>query len=265
MPESSHDKQARPASRFAGRDGVTAEERDRPPGNDDVIALEQHAAAQQPAQLGLFAVSDAGVFQMPSGGLPELSAHAGLDLARTEFRRHLEAAGRPFNTIESYGYDLGILQDLVGPIPINRIERNDIARFLGDASSKSTRKRRLTSVRQFFRYLIEDVRVLRVDPTEGYYPHHIALRTPIPLFGGEQQTILAAAARDEPWSEIAIWLMLRLGLTRSELLALHRDHIDRTAVEHPVVYIVYEQISKQSKDRRLAGDRTFEHPARSVF
>jgi integrase/recombinase XerD len=149
-----------------------------------------------------------------------------------------------------------VLEKQVGPKPVDRITRRDIARFLGDASNKATRKRRLTSARRFFQFLIDE-RVLQIDPTEGYFPHHIELRLPVPLFPDEQDTLLAAAAEDEPWSELAIWLMLKLGLTRSELLGLDRDHVDRTDESRPLIYIFYQESSKQSKERTLAADSRF--------
>ncbi len=245
-------------SRFRGRDGVTTDEREQPPyGSDALARLESEAREYRPAQLDLFAVGDGGAFIQEVGGLAPLAARSSLDLARTTYRRHLEALGRPRNTIESYSYDLTVLEHLIGPKPLNRIERRDIARYLGDASSKTTRKRRLTSARRFFRYLIDEVKVLKFDPTEGYYPHPIVLRAPAPLFEQEQRDLLAAADADEEWSALAVWLMMRLGLTRAELLALKRDHIDRTSPLEPVVYVVYDAVSKQSKDRKLATDRDF--------
>ena len=246
------------SSRFRGVDGVTADERDLPPAGDEQVAgLERAAAEAVPAQLDLFTVTDAGIYATEVGGLPPVSSHSSLDLARTAYRRHLERTRRPRNTIESYCYDLQVFEDVIGPKPLNRIERQDVAQFLGEAHSKSTRKRRLTSLRRFFRYLIDDVRVLRFDPTEGYYPHQIRLRAPVPLFADEQVALLDAARADEPWSALAIWLMMRLGLTRAELLALERDHIDRTQPRAPVVHIVYDELARQSKERRLAADAGF--------
>ena len=245
-------------SRFRGVDGVTTDERDLPPvGDQQVAGLERAAAAAVPAQLDLFTVTDAGAYATEVGGLPPVSPHSSLALARTAYRRHLERSRRPRNTIESYSYDLQVFEDVIGPKPLNRIDRQDVARFLGEAHSKSTRKRRLTSLRRFFRYLIDDARALRFDPTEGYYPHQIRLRSPVPLFADEQADLLDAARADEPWSALAIWLMMRLGLTRAELLALERDHIDRTQPQAPVVHIVYDEVTKQSKERRLAADADF--------
>jgi len=247
----------RPA-RFSGVDGVTQQQRDQPPIDDEAaLLLELDAADAVPAQLDLFVSTDPGTWTTEIGGLPPVAAHSSLDLARSEYRRHLERQRRPRNTIESYCYDLQVLEEMIGPKPINRVDRLDVARFLGEAHSKSTRKRRLTSLRRFFRYLIDDVRVLKFDPTEGYYPHQIQLRLPVPLFQNEQRALLDAALGDESWSALAIWLMMRLGLTRSELLALERDHIDLTDEAAPVVHIVYREASKQSKGRQLAADREF--------
>jgi integrase/recombinase XerD len=261
MPDENDQEAPEPlehVSRFRGRDGVTSDERDSPPvGDAEVAKLEADARERQTAQLDLFSMGDAGTFVTDVGGLSPLTARSSIDLARTAYRLHLHALNRPRNTIESYGYDLHVLEQLIGPKPINRIDRADIARFLGDTTNKTTRKRRLTSARRFFQYLIEDLKVLKFDPTEGYYPHHIALRAPAPLYVAEQQALLRAAEDDEPWSALAIWLMMRMGLTRAELLALDRDHIDRSVPEHPVVHIVYDEISRQSKDRRLAADDRF--------
>lgn len=245
-------------SRFRGRDGVTNEERELPPvGSARHAQLEAEVHDLRSAQLDLFAVGEDGASASDIGGLSPLSARSSLNLARTAYRRHLESLNRPRNTIVSYSYDLNVFEQLIGPKPLNKIERGDVARLLGDANSKTTRKRRLTSARRFFRYLIDDLKVLKFDPTDGYYPHHIALRAPAPLFEEEQRALLDAARADEDWSALAIWLMMRIGLTRAELLALKRDHIDRSSPDQPVVYVMYDEVSRQSKDRRLATDRNF--------
>jgi len=245
-------------SRFRGLEGVTEEDRRRPPADDPTLVdLEYAAADALPDQLPLFGETSDGAFTAAVGGVQPLQPSSSLDLARTWYRRELELARRPRNTIEAYSFDLQILENLVGPKPLNRIDRRDIARLLGEANNRTTRKRRLTSVRGFFRFLIEDARVLRIDPTEGYYPHAIQLRSPIPLFADEREAMLAAAIADEPWSATAIWLMMRLGLARSELLALRRDHIDRTSPNTPVVFIFYDDPIKQSKERKLAATGEF--------
>ncbi len=233
------------------RDGVTSEERDHAPGDPPLAALETSVQPPEPNQLSLFALTSQGIVGPSIGGLPPLTATSSLSLAREWYHRELEQARRPPNTISAYTHDLAVLEHLIGPRSINAITRRDIARYLGDANSRTTRKRRLTSARRFFSYLIDTVKVLRENPTEGYYPHGIQLRSPVPLFPDEQQRLLDAAAADEPWSEVAVMLMMRYGLTRAELLALERDHIDRTTDPAPTVYVFYRDVARRGKERHL--------------
>ena len=114
-----------------------------------LLDLEREAASRAADQLSLFAPGPAGSFTPLLGGLAPLTAQSSLDLARAWYRRELEQAKRPVNTIESYCYDLVVLEKLIGLKPIETIDQTDIARLLGDANGRSTRKRRLTSVRGF--------------------------------------------------------------------------------------------------------------------
>jgi integrase/recombinase XerD len=254
-PASSSPPQSRPRHRL---DGVTTAEREQPFTSDpQLLAREQAAADSIPDQLELFAPGPAGKFTPLLGGVTPLESTSSLELARGWYRRELEQARRPVNTIESYCYDLAKLEEQTGPKRIDRITRSDIAEFLGHANNRATRKRRLTSARRFFRFLIDDARVLTEDPTEGFFPHSIQLRSPVPLFAEEQERFLTAAAEDEPWSLPAIWLMLRLGLTRGELLSLRRDHIDLADPQQPVVYVFYDDVTKRGKERKLAAGPEF--------
>ncbi|MGH2531041.1 MAG: tyrosine-type recombinase/integrase [Thermomicrobiales bacterium] len=249
---------APPTRRRRRTDVLTTEEREAPYTDDSrLLQMERAAADVVPDQLPLFAPGPAGELKPLLGGMPPLQPTSRLDLARAWYRRELEQANRPPNTIESYSYDLVKLEEQTGPKPINRLSRSDIATFLGLANNRSTRKRRLTSARRFFQFLIEDARVLSEDPTDGFYPHNIQLKSPVPLFADEQERFLDAAAEDEAWCLTAIWLMMRLGLTRGELLALRREHVDLTADENPVVYVFYDDVTKRGKERKLATNREF--------
>ena len=241
-----------------GRDAVTTEEREAPPSSSRAMsAIENDEHRLRPEQLALVDRLPRGSETPLLGGLAPLESRSSLPLARSWYRRELEQARRPKNTIESYSYDLQTLETMIGPKPLHRIDRTDIARYLGEAETRSTRKRRLTTARRFFRYLIEDARVLKIDPTEGFFPHQITLRSPVPLFPNEQQTLMEAAENDEPWSAPAIHLMLRLGLTRGELLGLRPEHIDRSDPNRPVVFVGFETTAKRGLERRMAADEEF--------
>src|SRR4028118_1409372 len=104
-------------SRFSGRDGVTAAERDAIPAESDALKkLESESVRSTPDQLVLFSFAAEGQIVSEIAGLPPLTSRSSLELARTAFRRHLEATRRPSNTIESYCYDLQVLEGLTGPI-----------------------------------------------------------------------------------------------------------------------------------------------------
>jgi integrase/recombinase XerD len=256
--EGANQSAAVPARAMRARDGLTTEQRQTPYADDPaLLRLEDEAAASVPDQLALFAPGAGGKLTPQLGGFGPLEPGSSLEIARAWYRRELEQGRRPRNTIESYCYDLGVFQEQIGPKPIDRIVRADVARFLGTAETRSTRKRRLTSLRRFFRFLVEDARVLETDPAAGFYPHLIQLKTPIPLFPDEQAALLEAAKSDEPWAAPAIWLMLRLGLTRAELLALRRDHVELTDPERPVVFVFYDDATKRGKERKLAADEEF--------
>lgn len=189
--------------------------------------------------------------------MPDLTPDSALPVARYWYRRHLEQSGYPRNTVNSYSYDLAIFETLIGPKPIKTIRPRDIAFFLDDSQTRSTRKRRLTSVSGLFKFLIEQSRVLEEDPTSSFYPEHIPLKTPRPLFAEEQARLLAAAELDGPRAHAAIWLMLRLGLSRGEVLQLRSEHIDLSDPEQPVIHIYYDNPRHRGRERRLAADAEF--------
>lgn len=180
-----------------------------------------------------------------------LGPESKLPVARYWYRRHLEQSQHPANTISSYLYDLSIFEQIIGLKPINEITSRDIARYLGEANSRSTRKRRLTSVSGLFKWLVNSAKMLQSDPTASFYPDHIPLKTPRPLFAAEQEAFMDAARADSTRSAIMCWLMLNLGLSRGEVLQLRRDHLDLADPQAPLVYVFYENVRWRDKERKL--------------
>ncbi len=214
---------------------------------------EREDEAERPSQPPLFEVTGRSSYAPQIGGVGALTPHAPLPVARYWFRRSLEQAQHPRNTVESYLYDLAIFEQVIGPKPIDQVTARDIARYLGEANTRSTRKRRLTSVSQLFKWLVLGAKMLEADPTASFYPDHIPLKTPRPLFETEQRAILDAAAADSSRAAIVVWLLLNLGLSRGELLALRRDHIDFSDPDAPVVYVFYDNPRWRGKERKLAA------------
>lgn len=227
--------------------------------NEDERASERPLRIEQPA---LFELTADGRLRTEIAIMPELTSATSLEVARWWFRRSLETGGHPPNTVESYCYDLRLFQDMIGAKPINQITAKDVGRFLERSQTRSTRKRRLTSVGRLFDYLVKRTKVLSVDPSDDFVPEHIPLKTPNPLFDDEQAAMLAAASSEGPRTETMIRLMLQLGLGRSELIALKRDHIDLSDAANPVVYVFYENPRWRGKERKLAAPLEFSGPYR---
>jgi integrase/recombinase XerD len=214
-------------------------------------------ALQRPAQLPLFEVTSRGSYAPKISSVNALASDSPLPVARYWYRRHLEQSAHPKNTIESYLYDLSLLEKEIGPKRIDQITTRDIAKYLGGSESRSTRKRHLTSVSGLFKWLKNQARMLDRDPTESFYPDQIPLKTPRPLFAAEQQAYLDAAIADSTRAGAMVWLMLHLGLSRGEVLQLRREHIDFSDPDAPVVYVFYDNPRWRGKERKLQADTTF--------
>ncbi len=223
----------------------------------DTTNNDRNAEASGDMQPPLFDVASPGTYAPRISGVAALTATSPLPVARYWFRRSLEQSQHPKNTIESYLYDLSIFEQVVGPKTIDSVTARDIARYLGEANTRSTRKRRLTSVSQLFKWLAGSARMLDSDPTESFYPDHIPLKTPRPLFEAEQRAVLDAAIQDSSRSASMVWLMMRLGLSRGEVLTLRRDHIDFTDPDAPLVYVYYDNPRWRGKERKLQADEEF--------
>jgi integrase/recombinase XerD len=211
----------------------------------------------RPVQAQLFTLNTRGELTDPVADIPALSPRSSLDVARWWFRRHLEQQKRPINTIDSYMYDLALFQQAVGPKSIERLNNTDVANFLGNANNKSTRKRRLTSLQGLFRFLVDKEKILSKNPADSFFPDYIPLKTPQTLFPQEQEAILDAAHAENPRTYLITYLLLKLGLTRTELLAMKVDHVDLSDPDRPVVYIYYDDRRWQPKERKLSADAEF--------
>lgn len=214
-------------------------------------------AAPRPVQPPLFELGQDGRVRGHVAIVPELNSDSSLEIARYWYRRYLEQSGHPRNTVNSYSYDLAVLEMLIGPKPLREIKPRDIALFLDDSNTRSTRKRRLTSVSGLYKFLVERARVVEQDPSASFYPEHIPLKTPRPLFADEQTRLLTAAEADGARAHAAIWLMLRLGLSRAEVLSLSSEHVDLSDPAQPVVYVFYENPRHRGKERKLAAGAGF--------
>ena len=231
--------------------------RPRPKVKSEQEVVEERLTQILPVQAPLFGLNNRGELTQPVADIPALTATSSLDVARWWYRRHLEQQRRPINTIDSYMYDLSLFAETVGNKTLDRIGNTDIANFLGQANNKSTRKRRLTSLQGMYRYLVDKEKVLTKNPADSFFPDYIPLKTPQTLFPHEQEALLDAAREENSRTYLITYLLLKLGLTRTELLTLKVDHVDVGDPERPIVYIYYEDTRSQKKERKLAAGIEF--------
>lgn len=210
-------------------------------------------SAVRAIQPQLFNINSKGeIIQQQITEVPALNSRSNLDVARWWFRSFLEQLNRPKNTIASYMYDLAGFEEFIGSKTLDKVSSSDVANYLAQSQKKSTRKRRLTSMGAFFKYLIQTEKVLDKDPTDNFYADFIPLKTPIVLDPQEQEEMLEASGRENSRTFLMIFFMLRMGFTRTELLAIQPEHIDTSDAEHPQVYVSYDDKRWAKKERKVS-------------
>lgn len=219
--------------------------------------IPERPVTTQDFQPELFTIGPKGEMLRPIADIPALTGESSLEIARWWYKRQLEQDRRPRNTTSSYMYDLALFQDYVGPKNIDKITPTEVANFLATSTNKSTRKRRLTSIGGLFRFLIKSAKVLTYDPSANFYPDYIPLKTPQPLFSNEQDAILTMAREESLRTYLIIYCLLRLGLTRGELLNLKAEHVDMSNPQKPIIYVYYDDTRRQKKERKMAADAEF--------
>lgn len=214
-------------------------------------------AALGAIQPPLFSINNKGEMVELNLEIPGLTSTSSLDVARWWFRSHLEQLNRPKNTIASYMYDLVGFEESIGGKSLDKVGKEDVANFLGQSQKKSTRKRRLTSLGAFFKYLINIEKVLDRDPTDNFYADFVPLKTPVVLDQTEQTKLLEASERENVRTYLMIYFMLRLGFTRTELLAIQPEHVNITDPQNPRVYVYYDDQRWSKKQRELRAEAGF--------
>lgn len=176
----------------------------------------------------------------------------------------LEGAGRSIHTIKAFTGDLRLAAKYVGAgTAIAAIGTHDLLNFLdwmlnkrGVPCSPKTYARRITSIKSFFRWLME-TGVIEEDPAAPVPQQSVLSPLPTVLTPDEMEAVLNAASemrRGEkpdarPYTLVA--LLLETGIKKSECLNIHLNHIDPKAVEGPILFVRYADVRKRYKERKL--------------
>jgi integrase/recombinase XerD len=196
-----------------------------------------------------------------------IRAETGLSAAVNAWGEALTADGRSINTVKAFTGDLRLLARFVGAGQgVGAIGTHDIKNFLtwmaekrGVPCSPKTYARRVTSVKAFFRWLVE-TGVLTTDPAAPVAQQTVLSPLPEVLTRAEVAAVLEAAqelrrgAKPDARPYTLVGLLLHTGLKKGECLALRLNHVELRSAEGPVLFVRYGEARRRYKERKLALD-----------
>lgn len=179
----------------------------------------------------------------------------------------LEAAGRSIHTVKAFTADLRLLAKFVGAgTPVGAVATHDVRNFLDwmlhrrkAPCSPKTYARRVTSLKAFFRWLVESG-VLDDDPAAPIPQQTVLSPLPEVLTPEEAQAVLDVAdiwrRADKPDARpfTLVSLLLQTGIKKTECLTIHLNHIDVTDREGPTLFVRYGEVRKRYRERKLPLD-----------
>ena len=226
---------------------------------------------QQESQLPLFDLESSGdaaeEVNQPPAPASSLHADVSLKVAVGAFESHMAQRGFTENTQQAFRLDMELLIEYLGPgTPLNRIATGNLKAFLtwmqdsrGVPCSPKTLERRITTLKVFFGWLVEE-EVLSRDVAAPLI--HQAVTSPLPdiLNDAEIQAVLAAtqalrrgAGDDDPdpRPHLLVTMILHSGIKKGECVRVALNHIDLTDRTRPAFWVRYNKPSRRHKERRI--------------
>jgi integrase/recombinase XerD len=194
--------------------------------------------------------------------LQSLTDQSSLSESVNPYKQELMVRGKSNYTITCFVSDLKMFSEFVGSdTPIGRITKEQLTDWLmklkfsslgqrGQAPAPKTMARRVTFLKNFFAWL-EREGIIRENPSAS-----LALERPLPplpeLLSDEEVQLLLDAASEDERCLCLIYLVLRAGLKKEEVMGLREQHIDLVDPHTPMVTVRFAaSIGKQHRERRL--------------
>jgi integrase/recombinase XerD len=162
--------------------------------------------------------------------VPDLHPAADLYLSHVAAEKGLAR-----NSVEAYAQDLRAFIELMEHRDIHvaeRVERADVVAYLDDLTSRglaqSTRARKTSAVRGFFKYLHRE-KLVDVDPFKDIRPGRRARKIPKQITIDDVERLLQAAGGDDPVKvrdRAMLELVYACGLRVSELVGLEMARVN---------------------------------------
>lgn len=203
--------------------------------------------------------------EVDRGSQSVLNASSSLSAAINAWGKALEGQGRSIHTVKAFTGDLRLVAKyLGGGQPLQQVSTSDLKNFLdwmlnhrGVPCSPKTYARRITSIKSFYRWLVE-AGILTKDPADPIPQQSVISPLPEVLTREEVERVVeaAGAARQaEPPDArpfTLLTLLLETGIKKGECLNIHLNNIDLEAAEGPLLYVRYGRVSKRYKERKLS-------------
>jgi integrase/recombinase XerD len=198
-------------------------------------------------------------------GAPYINSQTLLPPAINAWKIYLDYQGRSIHTIKAFSADLNLLASYLPPDKtLGAITTADLNNFLhwmknerGVPCSPKTLSRRITSLKSFFKWLLQNG-VILVDPAEKVVQKSVISPLPQVLTPDELQAVLDAAdshrygEKPDARPYALLKLLLDTAIKKGECLTLTTKHIDIDAPNGPIIFIRYASPQNRYKERKIS-------------
>ena len=204
---------------------------------------------------------------------PPISQEASLQAALGVFEIHMRDEGFSINTMKAFSSDIRLLGKYLGVgQPIGEIGTKNLNDFLdwllnerGVPCSPKSYARRVTTLKVFFGWL-HDSGVLSDDPSAAIVQRTVT--SPLPTLPTEEQIARAldktqairegiGVKKADSRPHLLLTLLLKTGIKKSEAMTIVPNHIDRSDLERPMLFIRYANPRLRYKERKLPLEPTW--------
>ena len=194
-----------------------------------------------------------------------ITARTSLAPAINSWRIYLNDQGKSPHTVKAFVADMLLVANYLPPDrALGAVTTNELNNFLdwmqkqrGVPCSPKTLARRITSIKAFFRWLLQ-YGVIVVDPGEKVLQQSVISPLPQVLTPEETQAVIDVALKyrqaEQPDARYfaLLALLLETGIKKSECLALSPNHIDLEAPGGPHLFVRYASPQHRYKERKIA-------------
>ncbi len=221
-------------------------------------------SAQSSQQLPLFPPSEEGGREGT-----RLRPDSSLSVALGSFEKYMISRGFTENTQQAFRLDMELLLEYLGAgAALEGVGPANLKAFLnwmtesrGVPCSPKTLERRITTLKVFFGWLVEEG-ILTRDPAAPLIHQSVSAPLPEILSDAELEALLATTQalrygsgedqKPDPRPHLLVTLVLHTGIKKGECVRIDLNHIDLTDPAQPFLWIRYKRPGRRHKERRIS-------------